>query len=197
MDGWVMDDIANFFVFHYRPTLTHTGVDWKKTKCGDDIGQSSLRQDLPCFRIHISGSISNWNASGGRTPTFLLHFDPLSATLHMTKSRLLKWPSFWVSYCISMPISTWSKNVRPNYRWLSTCYCSVMLLFCCFCFPVWVFIGRMLVQVYPAFVSCWHVFFFLTIVCLFVLHYASNKFDLMWFWFAFVNFRGEGGTNTD
>ena len=49
-----------------------------------------------------------------------------------------------------------------------------------FLFPSFISIGRMLVQVYPAFVSCWYVFF-LTIVCLFVLHDVSNKFDLIWF----------------
>ena len=60
------------------------------------------------------------------------------------------------------------------------CYCSMMLLFCCFCFPV--FLGRMLVQVYPAFVSCWHVLF-RSHYCLLVrvARCVSNKFELIWF----------------
>ena len=53
-------------------------------------------------------------------------------------------------------------------------YDAIVLLFL---FPV--FLGRMLVQVYPAFVSCWHVLF-LSHYCLLVrvARCVSNKFDL-------------------
>ena len=126
----------------------------------------------PCFPQLPRLEATVWNSrkitlSLLETVTFLLIALLIYETHYLTIVSLHQ-----RSYVLKIDLNHWTFACDAIALW---CYCSVV-------FVSQFFIGRMLVQVFPAFVSCWHVLF-LSHYCFLVrvARCVSNNFDLIWF----------------